>query len=136
MITDAQGQQQFDCADLLEAAVLKGRWKGIVPDKLWLVECDGGIMIEVELDKCVKHLSLMGEPDVLGDGRYQLRLMMREGKVCHNPKVILDRLVNFTKGEDCDTFAVRYVECDQIWEACCEVLDALTNNCKEKSIIK
>lgn len=128
MITEEQGQQQFDCSDQLEEAVNKGRWKGIVPDKLWLVECNQGIMIEVELDKIQKGLRLAGIPDMTDDGQYMLRLQMDGGKQCANPKRILAAAEAFTPEPDPkDTTIIceRLVPNDKIFEVCVLVLDAL-----------
>lgn len=128
MITEEQGQQQFDCADLIEAAVLKGRWKGIVPEKLWLVECYQGIMIEIELDKKLKGLRLAGQPDMTEDGQYLLRFQMDGGKKCNNPQPILQAAAGFEPHpvkNDPDILCQRLVQNDQIWEVCRDVLDAL-----------
>lgn len=87
--------------------MLKGRWKGVNADKLWLVECEQGIMIEVELNKKVKGLRLLGTPDVTEDGQYQLQLI-------RNDAVVSERLVAN----------------DQLYEACCEMLDSVFNACR------
>ena len=105
MITPEQGQQQFDAADRLEADVLKGRWRGITAEKLWLIECEQGIMIEVELGKRGHGQRLLGTPDVTDDGQYQLQMVDR------SDRVISERLVT----------------CDQLYAACCEMLDAAWN---------
>lgn len=81
---------------------MSGRWKGINADKLWLVECEQGIMIEVELNKRVKGLRLLGTPDVTDDGLYQLRLV-------RNDVVESERLVPN----------------DGIYEACREIIDSI-----------
>jgi len=126
MITEEQGQQQFEAADLLEAAVLKGRWKGIVADKLWLIEVEQGINIEVELDKKVKGLRLVGIPDMSEDGQYLLRLEMTAGQKCKNPAQVLNAAKEWaTPAGDPDVLCQRLVPCDQIWPACSSVLDAL-----------
>lgn len=126
MITEEQGRQQFEAADKLEAAVTKGRWKGIVPDKLWLIEVEQGINIEVELDKCIKGLSLMGIPDMSEEGHYLLRLEMTNGSKCKNPAPIFAATPDWDKAvEEPDAICQKLVPCDQIWETCCSVLDAL-----------
>lgn len=126
MITEEQGQQQFEAADLLEAAVLKGRWKGIVADKLWLIEVEQGINIEVELDKKVKGLRLVGIPDMSEDGQYLLRLEMTAGQKCKNPVQVLNAAKEWATSEgDPDVLCQRLVPCDQIWAECSGVLDAL-----------
>lgn len=102
MITEQQGQQQFEAADLLEADVNRGRWKGINADKLWLIECEQGIMLEVELNKKQKGLRLLGTPDVTPDGQYQLRLIRND-----------------------DVIAEHLVTCDRLYAACCDILDGL-----------
>ena len=102
MITEQQNTQQFEAADLLEAAVLQGRWRGIVPDKLWLVEVEQGINIEVELDRVERGLRLLGIPDMTPDGQYQLLLE-----------------------SDRATREERLVACDQIFPAICQMLDGL-----------
>ena len=107
MITPEQGQQQFDAADRLEATVNKGRWKGINADKLWLIECEQGIMLEVELNKKVKGLRLLGTPDVTEDGLYQLQLLKND-----------------------DIVSERLVQNDQLYEACCEIIDEVWGSAK------
>ena len=126
MITEEQGQQQFDAADQLESAVQKGRWKGIVPDKLWLIEVEQGINIEVELDKKVKGLRLVGIPDMSEDGQYLLRLEMTSGTPCKNPTSVLNAAPSWDKvDEDPDILCQKLVPCNQIWAECSVVLDAL-----------
>lgn len=126
MITEEQGQQQFDAADRLEAAVTKGRWKGIVPDKLWLIEVEQGINIEVELDKKIKSLRLVGIPDMTEDGQYLLRLEMTSGTPCKNPSLVLNATPTWVPADgDPDVLRQKLVPCDQIWTECAAVLDAL-----------
>lgn len=125
MITETQGQQQFDAADRLEAAVLKGRWKGMVAEKLWLIECEQGIMLEMELDKSVKGLRLIGTPDATEDGKYLLQLTMNEGKPCPNKAKVLQAATDFVPSEDKDIITEKYVENDQIAETCEALLDKL-----------
>lgn len=126
MITEEQGQQQFDAADQLESAVQKGRWKGIVPDKLWLIEVEQGINIEVELDKKVKGLRLIGIPDMSEDGQYMLQLEMTAGTACKNPALVLNAAQGWVRPEsDPDILCQKLVPCDQIWAECEAVLDAL-----------
>lgn len=125
MITSLQGQQQFDAADRLEAAVLKGRWKGLVAEKLWLIECEQGIMLEMELDKAVKGLRLIGTPDTTDDGLYLLQLTMNEGKPCPNKAKVLEAATGFSASADKDILAEKYVENDQIAEVCEALLDKL-----------
>lgn len=126
MVTEEQGQQQFDAADKLEAAVQKGRWKGIVPDKLWLIEVEQGINIEVELDKCIKGLRLVGIPDMTDDGQYLLRLEMLSGAKCPNPARVLDAAKEWAASEgDPDVLCQKLVSCHQIATECFAVLDAL-----------
>lgn len=108
MITEEQGQQQFDAADRLEAVVLKGRWKGINADKLWLIECEQGITLEVELNKRVKGLRLLGTPDVTPDGLYQLQLIRYD-------EVERDLLIPN----------------DKIFETSCEIIDEIWNQPKK-----
>lgn len=125
MISSLQGQQQFDAADRLEAAVLKGRWKGLVAEKLWLIECEQGIMLEMELDKAVKGLRLIGTPDATPDGKYLLQLTMNEGKPCPNKAKVLEAATTFSPSTDKDILAETLVENDQIAEVCETVLDKL-----------
>lgn len=126
MITEKQGQQQFEAADRIEEAVMKGRWKGIVAEKLWLIECEQGIQMEVELDRCIKKLRLTGTPDALGDGRYELRLMMAEGARCTQPDKVRAAAPDWqTSDDDPDTICTTLVENDKIWDACRDVLDQL-----------
>lgn len=125
MISSLQGQQQFDAADRLEAAVFKGRWKGMVAEKLWLIECEQGIMLEMELDKAVKGLRLIGTPDTTEDGKYLLQLTMNEGKPCPNKAKVLQAATDFVTSEDKDVIAEKYVENDQIAECCEALLDKL-----------
>lgn len=102
MITAEQGQQQFDAADRLEALVLKGRWKGINADRLWLIECEQGIMMEVELGKKVKGLRLLGTPDVTEDGKYRLQLIKND-----------------------EVLSEQDVANDQLLEECCKIIDGV-----------
>ncbi|GEM_PF-5367625 len=125
MISPEQGQQQFDAADRLEAAVLKGRWKGIVPEKLWLIECEQGIMLEVELDKAVKGLRLIGTPDATDDGQYLLQLTMNEGRPCPNKAKVLAAATDFSASTDKDILAEKYVANNQISTTCEALLDKL-----------
>lgn len=125
MITEVQGQQQFDAADRLEASVLKGRWKGLVAEKLWLIECEQGIMLEMELDKAVKGLRLIGTPDATDDGLYLLQLTMNEGKPCPNKAKVLEAATDFTESADKDIIAEKYIENDQITPVCETLLDNL-----------
>ena len=125
MITAEQGQQQFDAADRLEALVLKGRWKGINADRLWLIECEQGIMLEMELDKAVKGLRLIGTPDATPDGKYLLQLTMNEGKPCPNKAKVFEAATTFSSSTDKDILAETLVENDQIAEVCETVLDKL-----------
>lgn len=125
MITEVQGQQQFDAADRLEASVLKGRWKGLVAEKLWLIECEQGIMLEMELDKAVKGLRLIGTPDATDDGLYLLQLTMNEGKPCPNKAKVLEAATDFTESADKDIIAEKYTENDQIAPVCETLLDNL-----------
>lgn len=125
MITEEQGRQQFEAADRIEEAVLKGRWKGIVAEKLWLIECEQGIQMEIELDKCVKKLRLFGTPDMTDDGKYQLCLTMVEGARCPQPARIRAAAPGWQASDDPDTLCTILVENDQIWDVCREVLDHL-----------
>lgn len=125
MISSLQGQQQFDAADRLEAAVLKGRWKGLVAEKLWLIECEQGIMLEMELDKAVKGLRLIGTPDATPDGKYLLQLTMNEGKPCPNKAKVFEAATTFSSSTDKDILAETLVENDQIAEVCETLLDTL-----------
>ena len=125
MITEVQGQQQFDAADRLEASVLKERWKGLVAEKLWLIECEQGIMLEMELDKAVKGLRLIGTPDATDDGLYLLQLTMNEGKPCPNKAKVLEAATDFTESADKDIIAEKYIENDQIAPVCETLLDNL-----------
>ena len=125
MITQEQGQQQFDAADRLEAAVNKGRWKGLVADKLWLIECEQGIMLEAELDKAVKGLRLIGTPDANEQGLYLLQLTMAEGKPCPNKAKVLAAATSFEASADKDIIAEKLVENNEIAETCEALLDNL-----------
>lgn len=127
MVTEEQGKQQFEAADCLEAAVLKGRWKGIVADKLWLIEVEQGITIEVELDKCMKGLRLVGTPDMTDDGQYLLSLEMTNGAKCKNPAQIQAAAQGWSAPDsgDPDVLCQCLVNCDAIWPNCQAVLDAL-----------
>lgn len=127
MITEEQGRQQFEAADQLEAAVLKGRWRGIVEEKLWLIEVEQGINIEVELDKYSKGLRLIGLPDMTDDGQYLLRLEMSNGARCKNPAQVLAAASGWAAPfeSDPDLLCFRLVPCDLIWPTCREVIDAL-----------
>lgn len=125
MITEEQGQQQFEAADRLEAGVLKGRWKGLVPEKLWLIECEQGIMLEIELDKAVKGLRLIGTPDATEDGQYLLQLTMNEGKPCPNKAKVLAAATEFAPSADKDIIAEKLVNNDQIATTCEVLLDNL-----------
>lgn len=125
MITEEQGQQQFEAADRLEAGVLKGRWKGLVPEKLWLIECEQGIMLEIELDKAVKGLRLIGTPDATEDGQYLLQLTMNEGKPCPNKAKVLAAATEFAPSADKDIIAEKLVDNDQIATTCEALLDNL-----------
>lgn len=128
MITEQQGQQQFEAADLLEEAVLKGRWKGIVAEKLWLIECSEGIMMEVELDKWQRGLRLIGTPDVTDDGGYQLSLQMAEGAKCANAKRIQQLVAPLGWGcDDPEVIASVIVANDAIWPTACALIDLLWN---------
>lgn len=111
----------------------KGRWKGIVPDKLWLIEVEQGINIEVELDKCIKGLSLMGIPDMSEEGHYLLRLEMTNGAKCKNMALINDATCDWERPEgEPDVICQKLVACDQIWDTCCAVLDALWGTTAKK----
>lgn len=125
MITQEQGQQQFDAADRLEASVLKGRWKGMVAEKLWLIECEQGIMLEMELDKAIKGLRLIGTPDATDDGQYLLQLTMAEGKPCPNKTKVVQAATEFNESADKDIIAEKYVENNQIAPVCEQLLDNL-----------
>lgn len=125
MITQEQGQQQFDAADRLEASVLKGRWKGMVAEKLWLIECEQGIMLEMELDKAIKGLRLIGTPDSTDDGQYLLQLTMAEGKPCPNKTKVVQAATEFSESVDKDIIAEKYVENNQIAPVCEQLLDNL-----------
>lgn len=125
MVTQEQGQQQFDAADRIEADVLKGRWKGIVAEKLWLIECEQGIMLEVELDKAVKGLRLIGTPDATDDGQYLLQLTMLEGRPCPDKAKVLQAATDFSASPDKDIIAEKYVANDQIAPVCEALLDKL-----------
>ncbi len=125
MITELQGQQQFEAADHIEIDVVKGRWKGIVAEKLWLIECQQGIQLEIELDKCLRKLRLMGYPDAIGDGRYQLILMMADGARCTQPDRILAAAPDWQPSDDPDTICSILVNCDQIYPTCRTLLDKL-----------
>jgi len=127
MITKLQGQQQFEAADRIEADVLKGRWKGIVPDKLWLIECEQGIQIEIELDRYIRKLRLMGYPDATDDGLYQLILTMAEGSRCPQPARVLAATPDWQPSDDPDVLCTILIENDQIYDTCRSVLDALWN---------
>lgn len=124
MITDEQGQQQFEAADRIEEAVSAGRWKGIVPDKLWLIECEQGITIEIELDKFMKGLILEGQPDMTPDGKYQLRLLTR-GKPCGEKRRIAALLPQLEVLPDADMVGEILVENDALATSVFEILDAL-----------
>lgn len=125
MITELQGQQQFEAADRIEHDVVKGRWKGIVPDKLWLIECEQGIQLEIELDKYLKKLRLMGYPDATDDGRYQLVLTMADGAKCPSPAKVRAAAPDWQTSDDPDTICTLLVDCDQIYPTCRALLDTL-----------
>lgn len=124
MITEQQGQQQFEAADQIEAAVQQGRWKGIVPDKLWLIECEQGITLEIELDRFMRGLILEGQPDMTPDGQYRLRLLTR-GKPCGEKKRIVELLPQYQMHTDPDIVGECLVENHQIAAVVFDTLNAL-----------
>lgn len=125
MITPQQGQQQFDAADLLEADVEKGRWRGMVLDKLMLVECEQGIMLEAELDRYIKGLRLIGTPDMDEAGHYQLQLLREQGLQPAERSRLLALAPGFSPVVDAEMIAECLVENDQIYSTCAALFDNL-----------
>jgi len=84
-------------------------------------------MLEVELDKYLRKLSLLGVPDQTPDGKYMLRLVMRDGAVCKNPQPLLAAAVGFTPVTEPDSVVIaeRLIENDQLYDVCRELLDRL-----------
>ena len=97
----------------------------MVAEKLWLIECEQGIMLEMELDKAVKGLRLIGTPDATEDGKYLLQLTMAEGKPCPNKAKVLQAATDFSLSADKDIIAEKYVKNDQIAPICETLLDNL-----------
>lgn len=125
MITEEMGRQQFDAADRLEAAVMAGRWRGMVMDKLMLVECEQGIMLDAELDRCIRGLRLMGTPDVTPDGLYQLQLLRDEGLRPAERGRVLALADGFEPVDDPVIIAQRLVANDQLCDVCIALFDAM-----------
>lgn len=121
MITEEQAQIQFEAADKLEEAVAARRWKGLASERLMLIECEQGIMVEIELDKAQRGLRLLGTPDVTPDGLYQLELIY-EGKGKPSRKV--PNGFDAVSG-DASIFGQRLVSNEELWQALECLLDEL-----------
>ena len=68
--------------------LLVGRWNGIDKDCLYIIECDPGVSIEVNLDKYIHGLSLTGLPDFSEDGKYLIQLVMENGVALPNKSFV------------------------------------------------
>lgn len=121
MITEEQAQMQFEAADRLEEAVAARRWKGLASERLMLIECEQGIMIEIELDKALKGLRLLGTPDVTPEGLYQLELIYEgKGKPSRKVPAGFDAVPG-----DATIFGQRLVSNEELWTALESLLDEL-----------
>ena len=121
MITEEQARMQFEAADRLEEAVDARRWKGLASERLMLIECEQGIMIEIELDKVQKGLRLLGTPDVTPEGLYQLELILEgKGKPSRKLPAGFDAVP-----DDPSIFGQRLVTNEELWSSLESLLDEL-----------
>lgn len=112
---------QFEAADKLEEAVAARRWKGLASERLMLIECEQGIMIEIELDKALKGLLLLGTPDVTPEGLYQLELIYEgKGKPSRKVPAGFDAVPG-----DATLFGQRLVSNEELWPVLECLLDEL-----------
>ena len=79
MLTQEQEQLELDAAFKIEDEIVRGRWNGIDKNCLYIIGCDPGVSIEVNLDKHIHGLSLTGLPDFSDDGKYLIQLVMENG---------------------------------------------------------
>lgn len=84
MLTQKQEQLEIDAAFKIEDDIVQGRWEGIDKDCLYIIGCNPGVSIEVNLDKYIHGLSLTGLPDFSEDGKYLIQLVMENGVALSN----------------------------------------------------
>ena len=84
MLNKEQEQLELDAAYKVEDEIVRGRWNGIDKDCLYIIECDPGVSIEVNLDSYIHGLSLTGLPDFTEDGKYLIQLVMENGVALSN----------------------------------------------------
>ena len=130
MLTRKQEQLELNAAFKIKDDIVQGRWNGIDKNCLYIIDCDPGVSIEVNLDKYIHGLSLTGLPDFSEDGKYLIQLVMENG-IALPKKSFVQKAAYLLEPSDypniiCDGL----FENNKIYNMITNVLDNLMNNPK------
>ena len=130
MLTQEQEQLEMDAAFKIKDDIVQGRWKGIDKDCLYIIGCDPGVSIEVNLDKYIHGLSLTGLPDFSEDGKYLIQLVMENGVALSNRSSVQKASYLLEPSDYPNIICDGLFENDKIYNVITNVLDNLLNNPK------
>lgn len=128
MLTQKQEQLEIDSAFKIEDDIVQGRWEGIDKDSLYIIGCDPGVSIEVNLDKYIHGLSLNGLPDFSEDGKYLIQLVMENGVVLSNRSSVQKAASSLMPSDYPNIICDGLFENDKIYNVITNVLDNLLKN--------
>lgn len=125
MLTQEQEQLELDAAFKIEDEIVQGRWNGIDKDCLYIIGCDPGVSIEINLERYVHGLSLTGLPDFSEDGKYLIQLVMENGVVLSNRSSVLKTVSPLMPSDYPNIICDGLFENDKIFDVIVNVLDNL-----------
>ena len=125
MLTQEQEQLELDAAFKIEDEIVQGRWNGIDKDCLYIIGCDPGVSIEINLERYVHGLSLTGLPDFSEDGKYLIQLVMENGAVLSNRSFVQKTASLLVPSEYPNIICDGLFENNKIFDVFVNVLDNL-----------
>ena len=125
MLTRKQEQLELDAAFKIKDEIVCGRWKGIDKDCLYIIGCDPGVSIEVNLDKYIHGLSLTGLPDFSEDGKYLIQLVMENGVAWPNKSFLQKAAYQLEPSDYPNIICDGLFENNKIYNVITNVLDNL-----------
>lgn len=125
MLTQKQEQLEIDAAFKIEDDIVQGRWEGIDKDCLYIIGCDPGVSIEVNLEKYIHGLSLTGLPDFSEDGKYLIQLVMENGVALTNRSFVQNLAPQLEASDYPNIICDGLFENDKIYNVITNVLDNL-----------
>lgn len=125
MLTRKQEQLELDAAFKIKDDIVQGRWNGIDKDCLYIIGCDPGVSIEVNLDKYIHGLSLTGLPDFSDDGKFLIQLVMENGVALPNKSFVQKATSPLMPSDYPNIICDSLFENDIIYDVITNVLDNL-----------